>query len=225
MNHQHKLAFIPPTIFRGPNPRPLFPHSFVFPSLFRPQTPANANYSRTSTRFARKSNHSRTSAKTGGGGVNPRYDQSFHFGNPSVGSSSNILSGAERCNRHEEKLWPALSQGRGSAFLPKLAPPRKPNMPSDYYYCTYSKNVGAPTFGGCPPHTKTHRPFDAQGEQECLCHRSRNRNHEAFYRARGISARRTYWQRVRCKGSAIFPIGFALFHKGAQAFLGIFQAI
>ncbi len=35
----------------------------------------------------------------------------------------------------------------GGASLPALASPRKPgNVPNDYYYCTYSNYVGAPTF-------------------------------------------------------------------------------
>ena len=69
VNCGHNPACAPREILPGLNPRPLFPHLFVFPSLFGPQTPANSNYSRTSRKFARKSNYSRTYAKTGGGGI------------------------------------------------------------------------------------------------------------------------------------------------------------
>src|SRR5208283_3168661 len=48
--------------------RRLFPHPFVFSSLFGPQTTTNSNHSRTSAAFTRKSNHSRTYAKHRGWG-------------------------------------------------------------------------------------------------------------------------------------------------------------
>src|SRR5208282_3191576 len=54
----------------------LFPPPFAFSSLLGPQPTANSNHSRTSAAFARKSNHSRTYAKTGGWG-------SYRYGNVS----------------------------------------------------------------------------------------------------------------------------------------------
>jgi hypothetical protein len=68
VSRRHKPACTSRNILPGLNPRPLFPHPFVFSSLLGPQITANSNYSRTSTKCARKSNHSRTSAKTGGWG-------------------------------------------------------------------------------------------------------------------------------------------------------------
>src|SRR5208283_3436233 len=55
-------------ILPGLNPRRLFPHPFVFSSLFGPQTTTNSNHSHTSAAFPCKSNHSRTYAKHRGWG-------------------------------------------------------------------------------------------------------------------------------------------------------------
>jgi len=80
VNRRRKPACAPAIALPGPGSRPLFPHVFVFSSLFGPQTAANPNHSPTSAAFARKSNHSRTYAKTGG--YTPSFrDQPFHFGN------------------------------------------------------------------------------------------------------------------------------------------------
>ncbi len=68
VSRRHKPVYARQRALPGLNPRPLFPHPFVFSSLFRWKTTANSNYSRTSRKFARKSNHSRTYAKTGGWG-------------------------------------------------------------------------------------------------------------------------------------------------------------
>jgi len=68
VNIRRKPACASRNILPGPNPRPLSPRPFVFSSLFGAQTAANSNHSPTSAAFARKSNHSRTYAKTGGWG-------------------------------------------------------------------------------------------------------------------------------------------------------------
>jgi hypothetical protein len=78
VNGRYKAAHAPRSILPRLNPRPLFPHVFVFSSLLGPQTTANSNHSRTSAAFARKSNHSRTYAKTGGRGCLLQY---AHFDN------------------------------------------------------------------------------------------------------------------------------------------------
>jgi hypothetical protein len=64
----HARAHLPEQNSPGPISRPLLLLVFVFPSLFRPPNPSKSNDSRTSAAFARKSNHSRTYAKTGGWG-------------------------------------------------------------------------------------------------------------------------------------------------------------
>ena len=105
VNRRHKPASALQRALPGPGSRPLFPHPFVFSSLFRRQTSANSNNSRTSRKFARKSNHSRTCAKTGGWGLwralSATSDQ--RSGSKDKAHPSSALPGSPLATRHSSR--------------------------------------------------------------------------------------------------------------------------
>jgi len=143
VNTWHRPARLPQQNPPGPTPRPLFLLLFVFPSLFRLPNPPNSNDSPTSTRCARNSFVSPTSAKKRGvGGIRGMTNRSISEFRPtrsssivlssaaplfsvlSVSSVVNLFSVAFSCS-------PRASIGVGGLCY----------LQSDVY-----RNVGAPTF-------------------------------------------------------------------------------